>query len=94
LDNWYNEFQAWAPDIVVVKYVGDQKKRKILDRTILQTRKFNVLLIQYEFVTKDKRILKKIDWQYIIIDEGHRIKNANCKLVKDLKEYNSKHRFF
>jgi len=33
IDNWLIEFETWAPDIVVYKYVGDQKKKeKILKK--------------------------------------------------------------
>lgn len=40
----------------------------------------------------DRPKLSKIHWHYIIIDEGHRIKNASCKLNADLKFYQSSHR--
>lgn len=40
----------------------------------------------------DRPKLSKIQWHYIIIDEGHRIKNASCKLNADLKLYRSSHR--
>lgn len=40
----------------------------------------------------DRPKLSKIHWHYIIIDEGHRIKNASCKLNADLKHYQSSHR--
>jgi hypothetical protein len=40
----------------------------------------------------DRPKLSKIQWHYIIIDEGHRIKNASCKLNADLKLYRSYHR--
>jgi len=40
----------------------------------------------------DRPKLSKIHWHYIIIDEGHRIKNASCKLNADLKHYHSTHR--
>jgi ATP-dependent DNA helicase len=33
--------------------------------------------------------LEKYIWQYIILDEGHRIKNRNCKLLRDLKTFQS-----
>lgn len=54
--------------------------------------RFNVCLTSYEFVMIDKADLKKIEWDYIIIDEGHRIKNRNGKLSCDLKKYLSRHR--
>eukprot|EP00884_Botryococcus_braunii_P002024 jgi/Botrbrau1/11822/Bobra.0224s0019.1 len=34
----------------------------------------------------------KIKWEYIIVDEGHRLKNVDCKLVKELKKFKSRHR--
>lgn len=56
--------------------------------------KFNVLLTTYEYLMNkhDRPKLSKIQWHYIIIDEGHRIKNASCKLNADLKHYQSFHR--
>eukprot|EP01080_Neovahlkampfia_damariscottae_P009766 gene9766-2093_t len=92
LENWRIEFERWAPHIKVIKYAGAQSTRKQLEKNEIRNRDFNVLLTQYEYVTKDKRILKKLPWEYIIIDEGHRIKNKDCKLVLDLKQYKSEHR--
>jgi hypothetical protein len=56
--------------------------------------KFNVLLTTYEYLMNkhDRPKLSKIHWRYIIIDEGHRIKNASCKLNADLRHYQSSHR--
>lgn len=56
--------------------------------------KFNVLLTTYEYLMNkhDRPKLSKILWHYVIIDEGHRIKNASCKLNADLKHYRSNHR--
>lgn len=55
---------------------------------------FNVLMTTYEYLMNkhDRPKLSKIPWHYIIIDEGHRIKNASCKLNTDLKHYQSSHR--
>lgn len=41
---------------------------------------------------KDKSDLRKMEWNYIIIDEGHRIKNSNSKLSTVLRQYLSRHR--
>lgn len=40
---------------------------------------FNVLISTYEYVIKDKNVLNKYHWKYMVIDEGHRIKNSKSK---------------
>uniref|UniRef100_A0A8C3Q798 Uncharacterized protein n=1 Tax=Geospiza parvula TaxID=87175 RepID=A0A8C3Q798_GEOPR len=49
--------------------------------------KFNVLLTTYEYIIKDKHILAKIRWKYMIVDEGHRMKNHHCKLTQVLNTH-------
>uniref|UniRef100_A0A7S1KQX6 Uncharacterized protein n=1 Tax=Percolomonas cosmopolitus TaxID=63605 RepID=A0A7S1KQX6_9EUKA len=87
LQNWANEFQRWAPHLTVVVYSGHSDERKKLNKKYIRTGKFNVVLTQYEYITRDHRVLKKPKWSYIIMDEGHRIKNAKCKLVLTLEKY-------
>lgn len=36
--------------------------------------------------------LKKVPWQYTIIDEGHRIKNNKSKLFSTLRTFHSAHK--
>jgi ATP-dependent DNA helicase len=57
-------------------------------------RPFSVLLTTYELVMGkfDTLRFSKIKWEYIIVDEGHRLKNVDCKLVKELKKFKSRHR--
>ncbi|EOD26156.1 hypothetical protein EMIHUDRAFT_48728, partial [Emiliania huxleyi CCMP1516] len=43
-------------------------------------------------IMKDKQRLKRFAYQYIIIDEGHRMKNAASKLSATLMQYESAHR--
>ena len=31
-------------------------------------------------------------WKYLVVDEGHRIKNLNCRLVRELKMFDSANR--
>lgn len=41
---------------------------------------------------RDKKYLAAYPWKFIVVDEGHRLKNFNCKLVKELKQYPSESR--
>ena len=46
---------------------------------------FPVMITSYEIVIRDVKELKKIQWKFAIIDEGHRLKNMNCRLIRELK---------
>ncbi|XP_062228270.1 CHD3-type chromatin-remodeling factor PICKLE-like [Phragmites australis] len=54
--------------------------------------KFDVLLTSYEMINMDSAVLKNIEWECLIVDEGHRLKNKDSKLFGQLKDYNTKHR--
>ncbi|CAF1118722.1 unnamed protein product [Adineta steineri] len=86
LANWVNEFEKWSPGVQTIIFKGNPQVRKNLGYQ-LRNGKFNVLLTTYEYVIKDKALLAKIKWRYMIIDEGHRMKNHHCKLTQILNTY-------
>ncbi|XP_016647529.1 PREDICTED: chromatin structure-remodeling complex protein SYD isoform X2 [Prunus mume] len=94
LPGWESEINFWAPSILGIVYAGPPEERRRLFKERIVQRKFNVLLTTYEYLMNkhDRPKLSKIHWHYIIIDEGHRIKNASCKLNAELKHYQSSHR--
>ena len=96
LSNWELECRKWIPDATTVAYKGSPDTRKIIWEQELNQGAtplpFNVLLTTYELIMKDKQRLKKFKYRYIIIDEGHRMKNAAGKLAAVLQQYESQHR--
>lgn len=97
LHNWVAEFQKFAPKIPVVLYHGSQQERNLLKSSILKKSRvgkvetYPVIITSYEIPLRDIS-LRKINWRYLIIDEGHRLKNHKCLLVKELKRYQSTNR--
>lgn len=83
ISNWTFEFDRWAPDIKKIIYKGKKSERPRLAQT-LKSEKFNVLITTYEYIMIDKAILSKVLWQYIIVDEGHRMKNNKSKFALTL----------
>jgi len=93
LSNWVNEFQKWCPSAHLICYKGIPAQRKEIYKEKVKNGHFNVLLTTYEYIIKDKASLRKIMWQYAIVDEGHRMKNAASKFAKTLSsQYETKYR--
>lgn len=86
LTNWNNEFEKWAPTVDRIVYKGSPPARKAAQTRIRQGH-FQVLLTTYEFIIKDRPVLSKIKWIHMIVDEGHRMKNANSKLSSTITQY-------
>ena len=94
LPNWRNEFAKWASDLNVVFYDGSGAERAVIRAEQMATGTFNVILTHYDLVIRDKAHLRKFDYELLIVDEGHRLKNSQSKLSDILREhYDFKHRF-
>jgi len=48
--------------------------------------KWNVLLTTYETVLQERAVFEKIDWQYLIVDEAHRLKNKTSRITNALEQ--------
>eukprot|EP00730_Choanoeca_flexa_P005313 TRINITY_DN11924_c0_g1_i3.p1 TRINITY_DN11924_c0_g1~~TRINITY_DN11924_c0_g1_i3.p1 ORF type:complete len:814 (+),score=277.19 TRINITY_DN11924_c0_g1_i3:2061-4502(+) len=96
LSNWHREFQRWAPTIPVILYHGSPDERAELRPQIMQQDRnlnsFATVITSYEIVMRDRRHLQHLAWKYIVVDEGHRLKNLNCRLIRELKTYQSANR--
>ncbi|KAL8680438.1 MAG: hypothetical protein Q9186_003398 [Xanthomendoza sp. 1 TL-2023] len=92
LDNWKREFTKWTPevDILILQGVKDERHQLINDRLIDE--KFDVCITSYEMILREKSHLKKFAWEYIIIDEAHRIKNEESALAQIIRIFNSRNR--
>ncbi|KAJ1732022.1 putative ATPase [Coemansia biformis] len=94
LSNWASEFYRFAPETPVLLYHGTPDERRDLRQKHLRriTPDFPIVLTTYEISMRDRQALQRIAWKFIIVDEGHRIKNMNCRLVRELKTYQSTNR--
>ncbi|CAC5377006.1 HELLS [Mytilus coruscus] len=99
LPNWQSEFQRFAPKVPTVLYHGNQNVRNGLRRKISKRYTIRqgievrpVVLTSYEMTIRDRQLLQNYEWKYLIVDEGHRIKNTNCRLIRELRLYKNTHR--
>ncbi|KAM3074683.1 chromatin remodeling complex Adenosinetriphosphatase [Clarireedia jacksonii] len=92
LDNWKREFAKWTPEVNVLVLQGAKDERNTLINERLVDEKFDVCITSYEMILREKSHLKKFAWEYIIIDEAHRIKNEESSLAQVIRLFNSRNR--
>nr|OQO29794.1 hypothetical protein B0A51_03233 [Rachicladosporium sp. CCFEE 5018] len=93
--NWVAEFKKWTPSIPVVLYHGSKQEREEIRTKQFRnpgSDKFPIICTSYEICMNDRKFLGHLGWKFIIIDEGHRIKNMNCRLIRELQSYQSANR--
>ncbi|CAR26515.1 ZYRO0B11638p [Zygosaccharomyces rouxii] len=93
MPSWQETFEKWAPELNCICYMGNQKSRDAIREYEFYTNpqakgkknvKFNVLLTTYEYVLKDRYEFSTIRWQFMAVDEAHRLKNAESSLYESL----------
>ncbi|CCC71430.1 hypothetical protein NCAS_0H01200 [Naumovozyma castellii] len=92
LNNWLREINKWTPEVNAFILQGDKEERAQLVKDKLLACDFDIVVASYEIIIREKSAFRKIDWQYIIIDEAHRIKNEESLLSQVLREFTSSNR--
>eukprot|EP01053_Blabericola_migrator_P013230 Blabericola_migrator_1__13229@NODE_918_length_6062_cov_180_926939_g639_i0_p1_GENE_NODE_918_length_6062_cov_180_926939_g639_i0NODE_918_length_6062_cov_180_926939_g639_i0_p1_ORF_typecomplete_len1271_score287_17SNF2_N/PF00176_23/1e77HDA23/PF11496_8/3_2e23Helicase_C/PF00271_31/1_3e04Helicase_C/PF00271_31/7_5e20ResIII/PF04851_15/7_8e03ResIII/PF04851_15/4_6e14ERCC3_RAD25_C/PF16203_5/8_3e02ERCC3_RAD25_C/PF16203_5/2e05DEAD/PF00270_29/3_9e03DEAD/PF00270_29/0_00015PaREP1/PF05942_11/0_33PaREP1/PF05942_11/1 len=91
LPNWAAEMEKWCPTLKVFQFRGDKMERRELRSEVRKCR-YNVLLTTFEYILKEKKTLMAPHWRFIIVDEGHKMKNVKSKFHVTLGEFKSTHR--
>ncbi|KAK4902046.1 ATP-dependent DNA helicase Hrp3 [Elasticomyces elasticus] len=90
---WADTFNHWTPDMNYVVYNGTEASRKIIREYELlhngnpRRVKFNVLLTTYEYILADAAFLSQLKWQFMAVDEAHRLKNRESQLYAKLIDF-------
>lgn len=91
--NWQAEFERYASFSIEngrfapklqppLLYHGTKQDRISLNKSLQKT---PIVITSYEMVMADACLFRSLSWKFIIVDEGHRLKNLNCKLIRVLK---------
>uniref|UniRef100_A0A673GM85 Chromodomain-helicase-DNA-binding protein 6-like n=1 Tax=Sinocyclocheilus rhinocerous TaxID=307959 RepID=A0A673GM85_9TELE len=102
ITNWEREFRTWT-EMNVIVYHGSQISRQMILQYEMYHRdeqgnivsgqfKFHGIITTFEMIMADCPELKKLNWRCVVIDEAHRLKNRNCKLLEGLKLMNLEHK--
>lgn len=87
LHNWIDEIGNFAPSLKTLLYHGLKQ-----DRNMKKLSGAEVVVTSYEMIVKDFKRFKPVLWSYLVVDEGHRLKNFECTLIQQLKKLDSANR--
>uniref|UniRef100_A0A6S8IFU9 SNF2 super family n=1 Tax=Dunaliella tertiolecta TaxID=3047 RepID=A0A6S8IFU9_DUNTE len=93
LSNWIAETQRFLPCLKPLLYHGSKQERANLRAQHLEKHRvgtkvpedFPLIVTSYEILIADSKFLGKMRFKYVVVDEGHRLKNFDCRLVRELR---------
>ena len=98
LSNWMTEIERWAPTLKAVKFHGTKEERMQLARDVLEpaqrdeNRDWNICITTYEVCNIEQKVLNKFAWNYLVIDEAHRLKNEASSFSKTIRTFETRYR--
>lgn len=88
--NWENEIKKFTPSLKVYKYVGIGRKKAVSPEKILSF--YDIILTTYGTVRNDIKMLRGMEFFYVVLDESQFIKNAESKTYKAIVQLRAQHR--
>jgi TATA-binding protein-associated factor len=87
--HWQQEIKTYAPFLSCMAYVGVPGDRARLRDQLGTT---DIVITSYDICRNDTDVLAPLNWNYLVLDEGHLIKNPKAKVTIAVKQLLSNHR--
>lgn len=90
--NWEMEFKKFLPGFKILTYYGTQEERKKKRKGWQLENAFQVCITSYQLALSDQHIFRRWNWQYMVLDEAHNIKNFRSQRWQTLLGFKSQRR--
>ncbi|OCH88895.1 hypothetical protein OBBRIDRAFT_733561 [Obba rivulosa] len=93
LPSWLSEAARWVPSFRTLRFHGQQSERQRLKDGIRAGEiEFDICITTYEAYVAEDSWFKTRRWMYCVLDEGHKIKNADTNVATKLQGLGSLYR--
>ena len=97
VSNWQSEAEKFFTDCPVILYTGAKRgvHRQAIRRRLKrppQSLAGPLVVTSYDIARRDYKLLNQIPWLYVIVDEGHNIKNPDAKRTRAIKAIRGQHK--
>ena len=90
--NWEMEFKKWCPAFKVLTYYGNSRERQAKRQGWSKPNSFHVCITSYTLILSDAKMFRRKQWNFMILDEAHMIKNWQSQRWQTLLNFHSQHR--
>ena len=93
MNQWVSELHRWAPELRVAKFHSSSSNDGPRDKVLSEAhRRPAVVVTTYQSMAMNVETLLKVQFQYVILDEGHKICNPNSAATIAAKTFATPHR--
>ncbi|XP_062211289.1 chromatin-remodeling ATPase INO80-like [Phragmites australis] len=96
VNNWAEELIRFCPDLMILPYWGSERLvlRKNINPKRLYRRdaSFHILITNYQILVNEEKLLRRVKWQYMVLDEAQAIKSSSSQRWKTLLSFNCRNR--
>nr|CDJ93575.1 SNF2-related and DNA RNA helicase and VHS and Ubiquitin interacting motif and Src homology-3 domain containing protein [Haemonchus contortus] len=93
LRQWLQEFHTWMPRcrVAILHSIGNYKgsKHALIKKMNVNRRGGSVLITTYSTFLKYQEHILPCAWHYVILDEGHKIRNPTAQITKAVKKFHT-----
>jgi len=93
IGHWNREAQEWTEMSTIVFHGKKEMREQMIEYEFFYPEtnitKFQLLITTYEYINKEHSLLSNIEWRCLVVDEAHRLKNSESKLIESLKNFHS-----
>lgn len=90
LGNWEREVKKFGPSLSVQVHHG--AKRAKGNTFVSVAKQHDILITSYALVYRDLKLLKRISWRVLVLDEAQNVKNHHAKQAQAVRQLNSEFR--
>ena len=90
--NWEMEFKKWCPAFKILTYYGSARERQAKRQGWSKPNSFHVCITSYTLILADAKMFRRKQWNFLILDEAHLIKNWQSLKWQTLLNFHSQHR--
>jgi SWI/SNF-related matrix-associated actin-dependent regulator of chromatin subfamily A member 5 len=93
MNGWILEAGKWCPELRIITFHGSAHERERLRHDVLHKGNYDLCVTTYEMLVADLHgFVARSVWNYLIVDEAHRIKNENTQLGHAVRRLRCSHR--